>query len=114
MTGKGVLAILAVQPKPTGRQLLFLVALSTVTRHRDGWRKAGIDLLARLSGLTAAEATRVRNELAGRGLIQYRPGLPGRAGFYRITLPGNPEPVWVRVQIGGRTCWRLADTVELP
>lgn len=80
-------AILRVKPRPTGRQLVFLLGLSTVTRHRDGWRKAGIDLLARISGLTAAEATRARNELAGRGLIEYRPGRPGGAGLYRITLP---------------------------
>jgi DNA-binding MarR family transcriptional regulator len=109
------LAILAVKPKPPLRQLLFLIALSTVTRHRDdGSRKAGIDLLARRAGLTASEATRARNQLAARGLIKYRPGLPGRAGHYRITLPGNPEPAWVRVQIGGRVRWRLADDVELP
>jgi hypothetical protein len=36
------------------------------------------------------------------------------AGFYRITLPGNPEPSWVRVRSpGGQVRWRLADDVEL-
>jgi DNA-binding MarR family transcriptional regulator len=79
------LAILAVKPKPTARQLAFLLGLSTVTRHRDGERKAGIDLLARISGLTAAEATRARNEIAARGLIEYRPGRPRR----RRVLPDH-------------------------
>jgi hypothetical protein len=80
------LAILAVKPKPAARQLWLLIALSTVTLHRDGWRKARIETLAGYAGLTAAEATRARNELAQRGLIEYRPGLPGGAGFYRLTV----------------------------
>jgi hypothetical protein len=80
-------AIMRVKPKPAARQLWLLIALSTVTRHRDGWRKARIETLAGYAGLSPAEATRARNELAGRGLIEYRPGLPGGAGSYRITVP---------------------------
>ena len=80
-------AILRVTPKPPWRQTAFLLALSTATRHRDGWRKARIETLAGYAGLSPAEATRARNELAGRGLIQYRPGLSGGAGSYRLTVP---------------------------
>jgi len=81
-------AILRVTPKPPWRQVAFLLGLSTVTRHRDGWRKARIETLAGYAGLSPAEATRARNEVAARGLIEYRPGLPGGAAFYRITVPG--------------------------
>ncbi len=46
-------AILAVKPKPAARQLWLLIALSAVTRHRDGWRKARIETLAGNAGLSA-------------------------------------------------------------
>jgi hypothetical protein len=90
ITDSDRLAVWTYKPKPRPKELIFLVALTTVPCRKDGWRRVR-DL--RLAGwvtqyIDVAELARVRARLIAAGLIDYRPG-PGRgSGSYRIRVPG--------------------------
>jgi hypothetical protein len=89
VTNFGTCAILALPPMPE-RQLRFLLALETFTRGGDGWREAGIELLAKTAGFRSSRtADKARGELVSAGMVDYRPGGGrGHRSAYRIRVRG--------------------------
>ena len=96
MSNEAVLAILALpDPRrpddPEGgvpeRQLRFLLALSTFTR-KDGWREAGIRLLARKANQSPTTAAKARGELIRAELLDYVRGKGRALSRYQIKAPG--------------------------
>jgi hypothetical protein len=88
VTNYGTCAILAL-PRLPERQLRFLLALETFSRGDDGWREAGMKLLAKTAGRSPNTAIKARDELVAAGAIEYRPGNGrGNHSSYRIKVPG--------------------------
>jgi hypothetical protein len=100
--------LVALPRNAPARHLRLLTALATITADSDGWRHAGVSLLADYAQLSQPTARRARDELLTAGLIKYEKTGQGRGTVCRWQLlvaerqPGKGTP-WVSPS-GGQKC----------
>jgi hypothetical protein len=76
-------------------RLRILLAVETFTPGADGWRRAGVPLVARTAGVSVETVKRLRPRLVADGLIKYESGRHRGVvsrWYLLIDIPDRPSP----------------------